>query len=177
VYSVQPWKRVTSIKLTAPAELETTEWGKAVPHGMATVLEPDQKNILIAGGICVRVNPAPYEYACAPTGLLWRAELAKPESAKLLDEPKRGYYRTLGLSPDGKRFATGNGVRIKDAKPQVQMRDVSTGKVVWSVVSEVEPFCVTLSPDGEFVATCQPASVRLLSAKTGEAVRVIEAKK
>jgi WD40 repeat protein len=177
VYSVQPWKLVASVKLPARAELETTEFGKAVPLGMAPLFEPNPKRLLVAGGICVRVDPRPYTFACAPTGLLWRADLAEPASARLLDEPKRGYYRSLSLSPDGKRFATGNGHPTKAEKPQIQLRDVSSGKVLWSVASDLEPFAVSMTPDGEFVATCQRDSVRLLNATTGETVRVIAAKK
>lgn len=177
VYSVQPWKLVTSIKLPAREELETTEFGKAVSLGMTTLFEPDQKRLLVAGGICVRVDPRPYTYACAPTGLLWRADLTEPASAKLLDEPKRGYYHALGLTPDGKRFATGNGLRVREERPQIQMRDVTNGKVLWSVPSEVEPYAVTMTPDGKFVAASERDGVRLLNAKTGETVRVIAAKK
>ena len=95
----------------------------------------------------------------------------------MLDEPKRGYYNALGLAPDGKRFATGNGVRFTGQQPQIQMRDVTNGKLLWGVPSDVEPSGVTMSSDGEFVAACQGGGVLLLNAKTGETVRVMAVKK
>lgn len=178
VYHVQPWKLASSVKLSAGANLETTKWGKAVPFGVSTRFKPDQKRLLIVGGICVRVDPAPYEYACKTTGLLWRADLGEA-SAKLLDEPQPEYYRSLGITPDGKRFATGNGVNnaILGGKARIQMRDVETGKVLWSVGNDAEPYAVTLSPDGEIVAAGQREGVLLLNAKTGATIRLIAAKK
>ena len=177
VYHVQPWKLASSVKLSAGANLETTKWGKAVPFGLSTRFVPDQKRVVVAGGICVRVDPAPYPYACQTTGLLWRADLGEA-SAKLLDEPQPEYYRSLGITPDGKRFATGNGINnaILGGKARIQMRDVETGKTLWSAASDAEPYAVTVSPDGETVAAGQRDGVLLLNAKTGETIRLISAK-
>ena len=177
VYRVEPWKLVSSVRLWAEKELEITQFGKAVPLGTATRFEPDQKHVLIAGGICVRVDPRPYKFACRPTGLLWRADLTKAMSPKLLVKPGPGYYRSLGLSPDGKQFATGNGRLSKAEKPLIQMRNATDGKLLWSVASNVEPYGVTMSHDGALVGACQREGVLLVNAKTGETVRLIASEK
>lgn len=175
LYRVQPWAAVASLKLSAGQALETTAFGQAAPLGMASAFMPGSQRLLVAGGICVRVDAAPYRVGCQPTGLIWAVDLADKPTATPLIQPSRGYFRALGITPDGKRFATGNGQRTPDTRPQIQLRDVADGKLVWSVPTEVEPFGVAVSPDGRLVAACEAATVRLLNSETGETVRVLTA--
>ena len=131
-----------------------------------------------AGGICVPVSPeeaAPYSFACRMTGLLWGVDLGDPASAKLLDDPRPGYCRSLSLTPDGKRFATGFGsVTVKVTRHFTELRNGSDGKLVWKAEGGVfESYGITISPDGRFVASCEGRDLRLLNAETGATVRTI----
>ncbi len=64
---------------------------------------------------------------------------------------------------------------MKSEKPQIEMREVAGGELIWSVPSNVEPYGVAVSPDGKFVASSQRDGVHVLNAETGENVRLAKA--
>jgi hypothetical protein len=85
------------VRRQAGDKLENGPHGKASPFGMATLFSHDDSRLIMGGGICVPVSPeeaAPYKSACRTTGLMWGVALNDPNSAKLLVEPRVGYFAT-----------------------------------------------------------------------------------
>ena len=103
-------------------------------------------------------------------------DLGDPASAKLLDDPRPGDYRSLSLAPDGKRFATGFGSISVKAKHVTELRSVPDGTLVWKAEGgSFESYGITISPDGKLVASCAHGGVNLWNAETGATVRTITA--
>ena len=166
VYQIRPWKKIHTVSFRP---------------GFASALEftNDGRGLLIAGGVCVRLN----EDSCQPTGKLWRVSFDESKAtseATLLETPQSDYFQTLGLLTDGRRFVTGtsilnpvlnaNGRRIgQQMIAQVQMRKLSNGEVLWGTNGGIgRPYGVCVSPKGDTVAACSAGELLLFEADTGK---------
>lgn len=163
VYDVEPWKHIRSI---------------AFSPGFANAISfmRDGREILIAGGVCVPINPK----SCRVIGKLWSARPDAPEATELVDPVPYEYFREASLTADGDRFVTGT-MKLTPrpgggatSAPEVQMRETKTGRLIWSLVGKGNGvYGAKISPDGKLVGCCIGSKLLIVDSATGDLVRSI----
>ena len=172
VFRPDPWEKVASVKLPAGGL-------KGTPFGVATQFLPGGKRLMVGGGVCVPLTAAevfPYKSGCRTTGLLWAVELGDKPAAKLVEEPRRGYFNALAISPDGKRYVTHTESRENSAT-YVSVRELEGNKTVWEGVDGQAAYGIRFTPDGRHVTCIRFRQIRVYDAADGNALRLIDVAK
>jgi WD40 repeat protein len=149
----------------------TTEHGKV----LRVAFSGDGKTLAGGGGQWVAKGGGTQQISEA---WLWDAETGKLRRSF---SDLNTWLRSIALSADGRRFATGcTGKEKTDGKglfwvpSELKLWDTASGKELW--VHHGAPGSVksiAFSPDGNSVVSCDDDGVRLISTKSGEVTRVL----
>lgn len=165
VFDRNPWENLGTVKLpTGPFHEDDGAFALA-----ATFLR-DENRLIVAGGICVGLRNG---MGCNTTGLLWSIDFEG--QARLDEEPRPNYIRSVGASPDGEQFVTA----FYDQQGTHVTLCAADGTVLWSAVQQRvqfggDPYALQISPDGERVAWCDDDGIHFLDAVTGQGGETIE---
>ena len=165
VFDRSPWEGVGTVKLPTGGFHEDDG-----AFALSATFLQDENHLVVGGGICAGLRN---KMGCNTTGLLWLIDFEG--QARLDEEPRPNYIRSVDASPDGQQFVTayydqqGTHVTLSEAN----------GTVRWSTAKARElfggdPYGLQISPDGKRVGWCDDDGIHLLDAATGEGRETIE---